>query len=63
MDDQGFPITQPGYNFFNDREKKFFIRPMEKTWCQKEEVRKKCEEWLKNLNKWKYPIRASKTMM
>lgn len=51
MNDDGFPITQPGYNFFNDREKRLFVRPMEKSWCQKEEVRKKCEEWLKSLNK------------
>lgn len=50
MNDDGFPITQPGYNFFNDREKRLFVRPMEKSWCQKEEVRKKCEEWLKSLN-------------
>lgn len=47
MDDDGFPITQPGYNFYRD--KKLFVRPIEKTWTQKEEVRKKCEEWLKNL--------------
>lgn len=47
MDDDGFPITQPGYNFYRD--KKLFVRPIEKTWTQKEEVRKKCEEWLKSL--------------
>lgn len=44
--DNGFPITQPGYNFYGD--KKFWIKQAEKTWEQKEEVRKKCEEWLKN---------------
>ncbi|CAO1419842.1 unnamed protein product [Diamesa serratosioi] len=45
--DNGFPITQPGYNFFED--KKCWINQAEKTWEQKEQVRKKCEEWLKNV--------------
>ena len=45
--DNGFPITQPGYNFYED--KKSWINQAEKSWEQKEEVRKKCEEWLKNV--------------
>jgi hypothetical protein len=46
-DGEGFPITQPGYNFYEA--KKTLVNPSEKTWNQKEEVRKKCEEWLKNV--------------
>lgn len=45
MDD--FPITQQGYNFYEDN--KTWINPAEKSWNQKEEIRKKCEEWLKNV--------------
>lgn len=47
MDQNGFPITQPGYNFYD--EKKASTNPVEKTWDQKEEIRKKCEDWLKNV--------------
>lgn len=43
----GFPITQPGYNFYED--KKTLETPAEKSWNQKEQVRKKCEDWLKNV--------------
>lgn len=51
MDNDGFPITQPGYNFYED--KKGLTNPAEKTWNQKEEIRKKCEDWLKNV-KWTF---------
>lgn len=47
MENDGFPITQPGYNFYED--KKTVVDPAEKSWNQKEEVRKKCEDWLKNV--------------
>lgn len=47
MDEDGFPITQLGYNFYED--KRTLIDPSEKSWGQKEEVRKKCEDWLKNV--------------
>lgn len=46
-DGDGFPVTQAGYNFYEA--KKTLVNPSEKTWNQKEEVRKKCEEWLKNV--------------
>ena len=42
-----FPITQHGYNFYEDN--KTWVNPAEKSWEQKEEIRKKCEEWLKNI--------------
>lgn len=47
MDEDGFPITQPGYNFYDD--KRTLLDPAEKSWDKKEEVRKKCEDWLKNI--------------
>lgn len=42
-----FPITQAGYHFYEDNEA--WIQPGEKTWNQKEEIRKKCEDWLKDV--------------
>lgn len=45
--DNGFPITQSGYNFYED--KTFWMNQTDKSWEQKEQVRKKCEEWLKNV--------------
>jgi hypothetical protein len=47
MENDGFNITQPGYNFYED--KRTLVNPAERTWNQKEEVRKKVEEWLKTL--------------
>jgi hypothetical protein len=42
-----FPITQPGYHFYEDNSS--WVQPGEKTWNQKEAIRKKCEDWLKNV--------------
>ncbi|KAG5670139.1 hypothetical protein PVAND_000421 [Polypedilum vanderplanki] len=47
VDNDDFPITQQGYNFYED--KKTWVNPNEKSWNQKEEIRKKCEDWLKNV--------------
>lgn len=47
MENDGFPITQPGYNSYED--KKTLMNTAESTWNQKEEIRKKCEDWLKNV--------------
>jgi hypothetical protein len=46
-DGNDFPITRMGYNFYED--KKSWVSPSEKSWTQKEEIRKKCENWLKNI--------------
>lgn len=47
MDEDNFPITQLGYSFYD--EKRTLVNPTEETWDKKEEVRKKCEDWLKNV--------------
>lgn len=47
MENDGFPITQQGYNFYDDKKK--LVDAAESSWDQKEEVRKKCEDWLKNV--------------
>lgn len=44
-----FPITQPGYHFYEDNAS--WVQPGEKTWNQNEAIRKKCEDWLKNVKK------------
>ena len=48
----GFPLTQPGYNFFEDNKNcADWIRRKEAgSWDDNEEIRKKCENWLKNMN-------------
>ncbi|CRL07744.1 CLUMA_CG020698, isoform A [Clunio marinus] len=47
MEEDGFPITQAGYNFYED--KKTRVLPSDLTWNQKEEIRRKCENWLKEV--------------
>lgn len=42
-----FPITQPGYHFYEDNSS--WVQPGERTWNQKEAIRKKCEDWLKEI--------------
>lgn len=47
----GFPLTQQGYNFFEDNKNcaDWIRRKDVASWDEGEEIRKKCENWLKTM--------------
>lgn len=45
--ENGFPITEIGYNLLNDRRLDWLLRE-DIPWNEKEKVKKKCEQWIKS---------------
>lgn len=45
--ENGFPITEIGYNLLEDKRQNWLVRE-EIPWMEKEKVKKKCEQWIKS---------------
>ncbi|XP_055693562.1 uncharacterized protein LOC129795989 [Lutzomyia longipalpis] len=46
--ENGFPVTPFGYNVFEDKRLEWMTRK-ESSWNDREDIREKCENWLKNI--------------
>ncbi|XP_055703897.1 uncharacterized protein LOC129802243 [Phlebotomus papatasi] len=46
--ENGFPVTPFGYNVFEDKRLEWMTR-RDSSWNDREQVREKCENWLKNI--------------
>ncbi|XP_059607605.1 uncharacterized protein LOC132255542 [Phlebotomus argentipes] len=46
--ENGFPVTPFGYNVFEDKRLEWLTRK-DSTWNDREQIREKCENWLKNI--------------
>ncbi|GAB0097867.1 hypothetical protein DMENIID0001_135450 [Sergentomyia squamirostris] len=47
--ENGFPVTPFGYNVFEDKRLDWMTRK-DSSWNDREQIREKCENWLKNLD-------------